>query len=450
MWWERWPDANIGLACGFCGIGVVDNDPRNGGDTTLDYLAEFEGKVLSPTRTQRTPGGGLQHFYKGRLATSAGKIGAGVDTRGVGSSNGGYVLLPPSRRPDGVYKWEDKRAMAPLDPWVVEACDAPSDTGPSDQTPLVEQDTDAIIARARDYLINDAPVSKMGAGGDDLLVKVVAPMLKDMGVSEELAGELLVETGWNARCEPPWQLGDCDDKDNLYTKTHNGYVYCVQNPPGINTPEAAFDGDEPEEPRAADAETIARGEAQQAAEKAAGKETLKSILAGWVYVGQQKQFVRLSDGKMWEVDAFEKQFGYVRLDMQDEAGNRPKSFTKYLLEQRPGTGIKKFDSFAFMPGQPPNYRGDLNQWRPSEIKPKKGSTKIWDEHIAYLFKDAAARERVLNWMAWNYQKPDAQPKSFACGDRPLSGHRQNLVGARPRQAAKRATGDAAVSAHVGA
>jgi hypothetical protein len=28
-WWQRWPDANIGLACR--GLPVIDIDPRNGG-----------------------------------------------------------------------------------------------------------------------------------------------------------------------------------------------------------------------------------------------------------------------------------------------------------------------------------------------------------------------------------------------------------------------------------
>lgn len=130
--------------------------------------------------------------------------------------------------------------MVRIDPWVVAACGESVDNGPASQVPVVEQDTPDIVASARFYLTKDAPVSRQGAGGDDLLVKRVAPTLKDMGVSEELAGELLVETGWNARCEPPWQLGDCDDKDNLYVKVHNGYIYCIQNPPGVNTAEAAF------------------------------------------------------------------------------------------------------------------------------------------------------------------------------------------------------------------
>ena len=248
-WWTRWPDANIGLACMKSGISVVDSDVKSDGtgEQTLQALADLEGKVLSPTMMARSPRGGIHRFYKGRVATTVGKLGKHLDTRGVGSGNGGYVLLTPSRTKDGSYKWIGKPVwsnkapmMAQIDPWVVEACGESVDNGPASQVPVTEQDTRDIVASARFYLTKDAPVSKQGAGGDDLLVKRVVPTLKDMGVSEELAGELLVDTGWNDRCEPPWQLGDCDDKDNLYKKVHNGYIYCVQNPPGINTPKAAF------------------------------------------------------------------------------------------------------------------------------------------------------------------------------------------------------------------
>ena len=104
---------------------------------------------------------------------------------------------------------------------------------------------------------------------------------------------------------------------------HNGYLYCVQNPPGIDTPQATF-GNEPEpELTGEDAERVKAGEREQAAELAAGKETWDSLKTGWVYVGQQKQFVRLSDGKMWDVDAFEKQFGYVKDGMRDAMGRTP-------------------------------------------------------------------------------------------------------------------------------
>jgi hypothetical protein len=131
----------------------------------------------------------------------------------------------------------------------------------------------------------------------------------------------------------------------------------------------------------------------------------KDFAEGWVYVGQQGQFVRREDGKLWDTDKFEKQFGYVRLNIINE-GKRPQSFHKFLLDKR---YLPTFDSFAFVPGQPENYNGDFNQWRPSPIKPKKGDTKIWDDHLAYLFADSAARERVLDWMAWVYQNPTLHP-----------------------------------------
>jgi hypothetical protein len=240
-WWMRWPQANIGLACMKSGIAVIDSDAPNG-EATLQWLADMEDKILSPTKMARSPRDGIHRFYRGRVATTVGKIGANVDTRGVGSSNGGYVLLAPSRTKDGSYKWIDKAPMAGIDPWVVTVCGESVDNGPASQVPLVEQDTPDIVAHARHYLLNDAPVSKQGAGGDDLLVKRVVPTLKDIGTSEELAGELLAEI-WNPKCEPPWQLGDCDPKDNLYTKVHNGYLYCVQNPPGIGTAQADFGDD---------------------------------------------------------------------------------------------------------------------------------------------------------------------------------------------------------------
>lgn len=270
-WWTGpWAEANIGLACMKSGIGVVDSDvkPDGTGEATLKALANT-GKVLSPTKMARSPRGGIHRFYKGRVATTVGRIGKYLDTRGVGSGNGGYVLLAPSRTKDGIYKWIDKAPMAQIDPWVVAACGESIDNGPASQVPVVEQDTADIVASARFYLTKDAPVSKQGAGGDDLLVKRVAPTLKDMGVSEELAGELLVDTGWNDRCEPPWQLGDCDPKDDLYVKVHNGYIYCVQNPPGINTPKAAF-RDQPIDAAALDA--TVRWWKDRAAREASGEQ----------------------------------------------------------------------------------------------------------------------------------------------------------------------------------
>jgi hypothetical protein len=146
-------------------------------------------------------------------------------------------------------------------------------------------------------------------------------------------------------------------------------------------------------------------------ERAPLGETWDSIQEAFAYVGQPKQFVRLSDGELWEVDAFEKQFGYVKRTLRDAEGERLKcpKFTGWIFDQSPGSGLPTYDNFVFMPGMPETYNKKLNQWRASTVEPIEGDTKIWDAHLGYLFANEAARNRVLNWMAWVYQNPARHP-----------------------------------------
>jgi hypothetical protein len=230
-WWTQSPDANIGLATGPSGLAVIDTDnkPGGNGEDTLRGLPR-----LSFTRMARTPSGGIHRYYRGELANTVGKIGPFVDTRGIG----GYVLLPPSQTLVGSYAWIDRRNVAPLDAWVIEACAAPK-SEPAPQNPMVEWDLPSNVEWARYWLANDAPVSIEGHGGDDTVVKRVVPILKDHAISEETAVELMA-TVWNDRCEPPWQLGDCNPRDSLLVKIHNGYLYCRDRQPGVDTPEVDF------------------------------------------------------------------------------------------------------------------------------------------------------------------------------------------------------------------
>ena len=58
-WWERWPDANVGVITGsLSDVVVVDVDPRNGGDATLQAIEDRRGP-LPATTVARTGGGGL-------------------------------------------------------------------------------------------------------------------------------------------------------------------------------------------------------------------------------------------------------------------------------------------------------------------------------------------------------------------------------------------------------
>ena len=94
-WWRRWPSANVGIRTGAeCGLVVLDVDTPKGGAGTLAELERKHGKL--PATARVLTGGGGEHIYfrhPGReLRNSAGRLGAGLDTRG----DGGYVVAPPS------------------------------------------------------------------------------------------------------------------------------------------------------------------------------------------------------------------------------------------------------------------------------------------------------------------------------------------------------------------
>ncbi len=115
-WWKKWPDAGVGIACGPSELLVVDVDGAEG-DASLASLEETLGP-LPPTRTVFTTRGRHLYFKTSEgLPTSAGTLGPGIDTRGVG----GFVVAPPSfnQFTDTTYRWADKNAeLAPLpDPW---------------------------------------------------------------------------------------------------------------------------------------------------------------------------------------------------------------------------------------------------------------------------------------------------------------------------------------------
>lgn len=104
-WWQRWPDANIGLPAGANGLAMIDVDPGHGGDDTLATLAawctEKHGIDLMATHAVRSGSGGLHLYFRDRLGdvkSTRRAFGApGVDTRG----RGGYVVAPPSLHASG-------------------------------------------------------------------------------------------------------------------------------------------------------------------------------------------------------------------------------------------------------------------------------------------------------------------------------------------------------------
>jgi hypothetical protein len=94
-WWQRWPEANVGIGTGReAGIVVLDVDVQHGGGGTLAELVKKNGDL--PDAPQVLTGGGGKHVYfahpGGEVRNSAGKLGLGLDIR----ADGGYVIMPPS------------------------------------------------------------------------------------------------------------------------------------------------------------------------------------------------------------------------------------------------------------------------------------------------------------------------------------------------------------------
>lgn len=100
-WWNRWPEANIGIRTGYAsGIFVLDIDSPE----ALEQLRSTSQNLPTDSCRQKT-GRGWQYFFKVPdfpVKNSTGKIATDIDVRG----EGGYVVVPPSRHISGrTYTW---------------------------------------------------------------------------------------------------------------------------------------------------------------------------------------------------------------------------------------------------------------------------------------------------------------------------------------------------------
>lgn len=122
-WWTDFPDANIGIHCRPSGLYVIDLDrhaPGADGVQTWQHLRAAHGDTAR-TATVKTAGGGYHLYYRAPadvlLNNTAGKLGAGIDTRG-----NGYVVAPPSVVNGNRYERVSPPApVLPLPPWVIDA-----------------------------------------------------------------------------------------------------------------------------------------------------------------------------------------------------------------------------------------------------------------------------------------------------------------------------------------
>ncbi|HEY4940000.1 MAG TPA: bifunctional DNA primase/polymerase [Rhizomicrobium sp.] len=207
QWWTANPNYNVAIEPDRAGWCVVDIDGAEGEASWAKLLSEHGAP---DTYEVRTPRGGRHLYFAGSLPATASKIGAKIDTRGVGS----YVLIAPSVVNGKPYEVSEDRDMAPLPAWIAELATARSERATAAAN--VELDSAANIDRAVAFLKAQPPAIE-GHGGDAHTFATAAAV-RDLGVSEESAGRLLADH-WNDRCVPPWQA------DELETKISNAYAY---------------------------------------------------------------------------------------------------------------------------------------------------------------------------------------------------------------------------------
>jgi len=125
-YFEKYRDANIGIACGpESGVFVVDVDTPEGHDkdgiASLQQL-EAEHGALPDTMMEKSPSGSLHYYFKYpknvTIKNSTSGVGVGIDIKG----SGGMVIAAPSRVPGkGIYHLLNDLDPVDAPQWLIDA-----------------------------------------------------------------------------------------------------------------------------------------------------------------------------------------------------------------------------------------------------------------------------------------------------------------------------------------
>ena len=207
-------DCGVGIATGArSGVFVVDLDVKNGIDGIANFAALGE---CPPTRTVRTPSGGLHPYFKHPgfpVKTSASALAPGIDVRG----DGGYVVAPGSPHVNGGrYELAADLPIADAPAWLL---NHPGLRHANTETAQPATEAEARFAsiprdwrvnRAKAYLATQSPAIE-GHGGDAHTWTLLTRAVHDHGLTDAaMIADAFVE--WNARCEPPWGGNDWTHK----------------------------------------------------------------------------------------------------------------------------------------------------------------------------------------------------------------------------------------------
>ncbi len=191
-WFTRWPDANLAVVTGVVsGLVVLDIDPRQGGEDSLERLQKAHGPLAETVEAVTGTGGRHLYFaHPGEITPNRAGIAPGIDLWG----DGGYVVAPPSVHQSGKpYRWIRSPEVTPLEflPRSLFGTTTENATGPGQRS-----------ARWRRLLRQGAEDGER----NDTLISLAGYLLRP-GVDSDVVVELLIS--WNAvRCRPPLEPAD--------------------------------------------------------------------------------------------------------------------------------------------------------------------------------------------------------------------------------------------------
>lgn len=199
-WYERAPNANIGIACHQ--LLVVDVDPRNGGDRNMAALLEEHGPFpLTPT--QKTGGGGAHYLFRRPALPLRGKLIQGID---LVHGPRRYIVAAPSVVKGGIYE-----SLMPLSTplphfpeWSLSL--ALREEARSPRPGMVRTlARSRLVARAAGYLRKVRPAIS-GQGGHAHTFMTACKLVRGFSLDVDETYALMCE--WNRACRPPWSERD--------------------------------------------------------------------------------------------------------------------------------------------------------------------------------------------------------------------------------------------------
>ena len=199
LWWDRWPDANIGVACEASGVTVVDVDTKAGADpiavfAELAKLGDPAALVVSwtgraPEPTAECPDSLADtlgaHIWFGGVTRTGHTRWPGVELR----SRGAYVIAPHSTHPSGVqYQWRTG---------------SPFPVGQLPALPDAFQDGGEVRGNGQDWRTPPAPDEPLPVSErhDGLLCLAGSLLARHVYEPDLLTGALLEAN--RVRCRPP-------------------------------------------------------------------------------------------------------------------------------------------------------------------------------------------------------------------------------------------------------